>query len=318
VSDRLFDNPYTDFTLVKNAVFDHVMPALSPHGWKVLCVAIRQAWGWVDDGSPTGHKESDHISPSQFMEKTGIKEREALESAIQECLEAGYLLRHQVGQDAESGQPLYAYALNTEFEMRPPEIRLAEEEEVIPALSPEGESAFQALLDFGREMEADPDPAIVQQAVTRNEADAVLAWIETGREMTHLEGPARFQTVVERLLDRVPPLLMPTLMPDQQRDAVHGGDDLPAEEPEGEPDVFRAHELWQATLGELQSQMRKSKFKWLTPTQAVELAGDTLTVAAPNERTKEWLETGQFATTIKQTLEAVAGEPMELKFVVSQ
>lgn len=313
MSDRLFDNPYSDFTLVKNAIFDHVMPALSPHGWKVLCVAIRQAWGWVGDGSPTGHK-SDHISPSQFMETTGIKEREALESAIQECLEAGYLVRYRAGQDAESGQPLYAYALNTEFEMRPPEIGPVEEEQVIPVLSPEDESTFQALLDFGRDMEADPDPGLVQQAVTRNEADAVLAWIETGREMTHLEGPARFQTVVERLLDRVPPLLVPALTPDQQRDAVHEGDDLPT----GEPDVARAHELWQATLGELQSQMRKSKFKWLTPTQAVELAGGTLTVAAPNARTKEWLETGQFATTIQQTLEAVAGEPMELKFVVSE
>lgn len=29
---------------IHNAVFDVIMPRLSPDGWKVLCVAIRQTW----------------------------------------------------------------------------------------------------------------------------------------------------------------------------------------------------------------------------------------------------------------------------------
>jgi hypothetical protein len=64
--------------------------------------------------------------------------------------------------------------------------------------------------------------------------------------------------------------------------------------------------------------MRKSRFKWLKPTQGVDLDAGTLTVAVPNKRTKEWLEEGQVATVVRQTLESVAGEATELTFVVGQ
>ena len=32
---------------VHNAVFDVIMPRLSPTAWRVLCVVLRQTWGWV-------------------------------------------------------------------------------------------------------------------------------------------------------------------------------------------------------------------------------------------------------------------------------
>lgn len=115
--NRPFANPYEQFTPLDNLVFDQIMPRLSPNGWKILCVAIRQTWGYHDPTSPTGRKQSDQISYSQFMEKTGIGSKSTVSSAITENLEAGYLLRRQCGTDPRSGLPLYEYALNTEYEL---------------------------------------------------------------------------------------------------------------------------------------------------------------------------------------------------------
>lgn len=309
MSGRLFDNPFSDSTIVKNVILDRIMPALSPAGWKVLCVALRQTWGGFDPTSSSGHTAEADISYSQFVEKTGLRERDVITGALQECLEAGYLVVRQMEQDAQTGEPSYAYALNTAFEMREAEIALpsaAVKEDVIAFPSPEHESAFQVLMDFGREMGVDPDPALAGQAVTDNAPETVLAWVETGQEMTHLESAQRFQTILQRILDRVPPLLMPAFAPDDQDE----GEQLAT------PGDLTAQGVWQATLGELRSKVRKSKFRWLTPTQAVGLSGSTLTVAVPNERTREWLEEGQLAETIQQTVEAVAGQSIELTFVV--
>ena len=105
---------------IHNAVFDVIMPRLSPNGWKILCVAIRQTWGWVadSDGDPRNRREWDRVSYSQFNAKSGIKSRSTVARALKECLESGYLLRHQVGM--ERGMPAYAYALNRDFEVEWP------------------------------------------------------------------------------------------------------------------------------------------------------------------------------------------------------
>ena len=102
---------------IHNAVFDVIMPLLSPNGWKILCVAIRQTWGWVadSDGDPRNRREWDRVSYSQFTAKAGIKSRSTVSRALKECLDSGYLLRHQVG--TERGMPAYVYALNREFEI---------------------------------------------------------------------------------------------------------------------------------------------------------------------------------------------------------
>jgi len=104
---------------IHNAVFDVIMPELSPNAWKVLCVAIRQTWGWMADtnGDPKERRKSDEISYSQFQEKTGIGGRSTLSRAIQECLDKRYLLRVQVGKHPGTGKAIYAYSLNTEYEI---------------------------------------------------------------------------------------------------------------------------------------------------------------------------------------------------------
>ena len=103
---------------IHNAVFDVIMPQLSPNGWKILCVAIRQTWGWVADGSDTRQrKQADRISYSQFKEKAGIGSYSTVSRALEECLEAGYLNRRQVDTHPGTGKPIYAYELNTEYEM---------------------------------------------------------------------------------------------------------------------------------------------------------------------------------------------------------
>ncbi|HNT73745.1 MAG TPA: replication protein [Anaerolineae bacterium] len=97
------------FFVIHNCVFDTIMPNISPNAFKVLCTAIRQTLGW--------HKESDLISYSQFLEKTGIKSRSTVSSAIQECLDKRYLLRVEQEQCTNLGKPSFFYRLNTDFEL---------------------------------------------------------------------------------------------------------------------------------------------------------------------------------------------------------
>jgi len=112
---RPFDT--SGWFIINNYIYDVAMPSLSANAFKVLSCAVRQTLGWADSSSPTGRKESDVISYSQFMTRCGIKSRTTISKAIQENLEAGYLVRRQVGQDPRSGKPIFAYSLNTDFEI---------------------------------------------------------------------------------------------------------------------------------------------------------------------------------------------------------
>lgn len=288
--NRIFEHPGHEYTWVKNVVLDRVMPALSPQGWKVLCVALRHAGG-------EGAEEA--LDLLAFMRQSGITETDVAQNALQECLEAGYLLRRQIGSQAGARD---AYTLNLAYEFDPS----VEEAQVdLPMLTPEEEQAFQTLLAFGQEMDVDPAPAPeqVRAAVSGNALDAVLAWIETGREMTHLPTSERFRTVAARLLEGVPPLFVPAF------EAAQGGD-------KGMSDMRDPAALWQATLDQLQPQLKKSQFKWLKPTQGIQLSGGTLTVAVPTRRSQEWLEEGVLTDMIQQALDAVVGKATELVFVV--
>lgn len=108
---RPFEKP--GYTMFKNAILDHIMPNLSGSGWKILCVAIRQTIGWVDEESDSGRKESDRISYSQFMEKSGINSRTTVSKALTECLDKDYLVRHP-SADHQQG---FDYSLNRDYEM---------------------------------------------------------------------------------------------------------------------------------------------------------------------------------------------------------
>jgi hypothetical protein len=105
---------------IHNAVFDVIMPSLSPNAWKILCVAIRQTVGWVADpeGDPAQRKEWDRISYSQFQEKAGIGGKATTQRALEECLESGYLIRRQEG--TYRGKPAFVYALNRDYEIELP------------------------------------------------------------------------------------------------------------------------------------------------------------------------------------------------------
>jgi hypothetical protein len=108
-----------DYFSVHNAVFDVIMPALSPNAWKILCVAIRQTWGWAaSEGEPGDRKKWDRISYSQFQEKAGIGGKATVQRALEECLESGYLVRRQEG--VYRGKPVFSYALNLDYELKLP------------------------------------------------------------------------------------------------------------------------------------------------------------------------------------------------------
>jgi hypothetical protein len=323
VNDKPFDNPFGEITLIKNVIIDHIMPTLSSDGWKVLCVALRRTWAGSGPIAYAEREGKTRIDYDQFLVGTGIQDQGAVTQALDECLAAGYLVRQPDEQDDVSGQPRRLYTLNAAFEVGGAETAplgletgRVQETETLVLPSAEHERAFRALMDYAAEMEADAASELVQAAVMDNDADTVLAWIETGREMTHLAQPERFRTVVQRLLDRVPPLPMMAMAPDPQPGAAQDHEDLAPSE--SAPVALAADELWQATLEQLASQMRKSKLKWLQPTQGVGLVAGTLTVAVPNKRTKEWLEEGQVATIVQQALESVAGASIELAFVVGQ
>ena len=316
MSDRVFCSPYSEFTSVKNVIFDQIMPALSSDAWKVLCVALRLTWG--GDVAATGEELPPRISLSQFAERTGIEDRADVEIAIKECVAEGYLTA------PESDEVSFDFVLNVDFalEIPAPEVGAGSTVEESVPLPPELDSAFQALVDFARAMGAEPDLALVRRAVLDNGADAVGAWIEVGRVMTHLEPPARFQTVLERLLQGVPPLPLSMLEPEGPLDGATSvvEESVLSEGASLAPDVsaMSASELWQMALEVLRTKMRSSKYKFLAPTVGIALEDNVLTVAAANERVREWLETGQLASTILGTFRSVAGETMTLKFVVQE
>lgn len=300
MGERLFANPYTEFTAIRNVLFDRVMPALSSDAWKVLCVALRQTWGGDVE---SGRAIPVHMTLAQFEEKTGIKESGLIGKALRECVDAGYLLLDQ------SGEPTTDFVLNREVELKPLTPAEDRTEKIVP-LRPDLESAFQALVGFSREMGATADLSLVRRAVVDNGADAVADWIAVGRLMTHLDPPARFKTVLERLLQGVPPLPLSMLGPEELAEV---GEAVPVVAKEAHD--LSAAELWEAILDALRSKMRSSRFKFFESTVGIALENDVLTVEAFNERTREWLETGQLAETIVETAGDVTWPELTLKFV---
>ena len=104
---------------IHNYVFDVCMPQLSNAGWRILCVAIRKTWGWIDreDPNPMGRKTWDQISYSQFQEASGLRSAASVSKGLQECIDLGYMLRKQIGHTTGIGSPIFAYALNVDFEI---------------------------------------------------------------------------------------------------------------------------------------------------------------------------------------------------------
>lgn len=70
-------------TQIPNYILDEVMPQVGDTEFKILMVICRQTYGW--------HKESDQISYSQLIEKTG-RYKEAVAKGLRSLRESGLIL----------------------------------------------------------------------------------------------------------------------------------------------------------------------------------------------------------------------------------
>ncbi|HLR02352.1 MAG TPA: chromosomal replication initiator protein DnaA [Virgibacillus sp.] len=75
-------------------------------------------------------------------------------------------------------------------------------------------------------------------------------------------------------------------------------------------------ELWALTLENISEHISKPSFEtWLKDTYANHLDNDTLTISAPNEFARDWLE-GRYTTLISDIVLEITGARLSIKFVV--
>uniref|UniRef100_UPI0039069922 chromosomal replication initiator protein DnaA n=1 Tax=Paraperibacillus marinus TaxID=3115295 RepID=UPI0039069922 len=76
--------------------------------------------------------------------------------------------------------------------------------------------------------------------------------------------------------------------------------------------------LWNKALGKIETKISKPSFDtWLKSTKAHTLQGDTLTVVAPNDFARDWLEE-RYSHLISGVLLDLTGEELEVKFMIPQ
>ncbi|WP_026695817.1 chromosomal replication initiator protein DnaA [Peribacillus kribbensis] len=76
--------------------------------------------------------------------------------------------------------------------------------------------------------------------------------------------------------------------------------------------------LWNKALGKIETKISKPSFEtWLKSTKAHSLQGDTLTVVAPNDFARDWLEE-RYSHLISGVLLDLTGEELEVKFMIPQ
>lgn len=74
-------------------------------------------------------------------------------------------------------------------------------------------------------------------------------------------------------------------------------------------------DLWAQTLDEIQKSVSKPSFEtWLKATEAVELKDDLLVIAAPNNFSRDWLES-RYANIIRNKLKEVTNKSIGVKFI---
>ncbi|WCK54526.1 chromosomal replication initiator protein DnaA [Aneurinibacillus sp. Ricciae_BoGa-3] len=80
--------------------------------------------------------------------------------------------------------------------------------------------------------------------------------------------------------------------------------------------VTNVKELWDTALANIQTKLSKPSFEtWLKSTKATALDDNTLLITAPNEFTRDWLES-RYSDLITETLYEVTGKHMTIKFVI--
>jgi chromosomal replication initiator protein len=82
--------------------------------------------------------------------------------------------------------------------------------------------------------------------------------------------------------------------------------------------VENINDLWSKALAEIEKKLSKPSFEtWLKSTKADALKNDTLTITAPNEFARDWLES-RYSQLISETLEAITGANLHVKFIIPQ
>jgi len=77
-------------------------------------------------------------------------------------------------------------------------------------------------------------------------------------------------------------------------------------------------DLWQKSLSLIEEQLSKPSFEtWLKSTKPLAYYNNTIVVGVSNDFAKDWLES-RYLPLIKQTIKAVAGEDLSVKFIVPQ
>ena len=79
-------HPLANTTPFPNGLFE-LMPSLKDSEWRVLCLIVRQTWGWKEGD---GRKHSDWITQKQMMRRTG-RSSEALSRAVDALVRRGLI-----------------------------------------------------------------------------------------------------------------------------------------------------------------------------------------------------------------------------------
>ena len=78
------------------------------------------------------------------------------------------------------------------------------------------------------------------------------------------------------------------------------------------------HELWDSTLEKKKEKISKPSFEtWLKATKADSLQENTLTIVAPNEFARDWLE-NQYSKLISETVFEVTGAELNTRFIIPE
>ncbi|MGE6630730.1 chromosomal replication initiator protein DnaA [Bacillus sp. NPDC077027] len=77
-------------------------------------------------------------------------------------------------------------------------------------------------------------------------------------------------------------------------------------------------DLWNKALLKIETKLSKPSYEtWMKSTKAHSLQGDTLTITAPNEFARDWLES-RYLHLIADTIYELTGEELSIKFIIPQ
>ncbi|ALC83203.1 MULTISPECIES: chromosomal replication initiator protein DnaA [Bacillus] len=77
-------------------------------------------------------------------------------------------------------------------------------------------------------------------------------------------------------------------------------------------------ELWNKALEKIEGKLSKPSFEtWMKSTKAHSLQGDTMTITAPNEFARDWLNS-RYLGLVAETIFDLTGEELAIKFVIPQ